>query len=141
KIAQGIGDNMLTTILLATRAEVYIAPAMNVHMYAHPAVVENMQKLVDWNYHFIEPGSGYLACGYVGKGRLEEPQTIIDTIKFHQEQTNLFEGKRFLITAGPTKESVDPVRYFTNHSTGKMGFTLAEAAAKNGAEVILVSGP
>lgn len=141
KLAYGIADNMLTTILLATRAEVYIAPAMNVHMYAHPAVIQNMQKLADWNYHFIEPGSGYLACGYVGKGRLEEPQTIIDTITYHQEQTTLFKHKKILITAGPTKEAVDPVRYFTNHSTGKMGFSLAEAAAKNGAEVILVAGP
>lgn len=141
KLAHGIGDNMLTTILLATRAEVYIAPAMNVHMYAHPAVMENMQKLADWNYHFIEPASGYLACGYVGKGRLEEPLTIIETIKHHQERTNLFANKKILVTAGPTKEALDPVRFFTNHSTGKMGFSLAEAAAKNGAEVTLVAGP
>lgn len=141
KIAYGIADNMLTTILLATRADVYIAPAMNVHMYAHPAVMENMQKLDDWGYHFIEPGSGYLACGYVGKGRLEEPQTIIDTIKYHQTQTTSFAGKKILITAGPTKEVIDPVRYFTNHSTGKMGFSLAEAAAKKGAEVTLIAGP
>lgn len=141
KIAHGIADNMLTTILLATRADVYIAPAMNVHMYAHPAVIENMQKLADWNYHFIEPGSGYLACGYVGKGRLEEPLTIIRTIENHQRQSNLLSGKKVLITAGPTMETLDPVRYFTNHSTGKMGFSLAEVAALHGAEVILVSGP
>lgn len=141
KIAYGIADNMLTTIILATRADVYIAPAMNVHMYAHPAVIENMQKLDRWGYHFIEPGSGYLACGYVGKGRLEEPQTIIDTIHHHQTRTDLFKGKKLLITAGPTKESLDPVRFFTNHSSGKMGFSLAEAAAKNGAEVTLITGP
>ncbi|HLS22842.1 MAG TPA: bifunctional phosphopantothenoylcysteine decarboxylase/phosphopantothenate--cysteine ligase CoaBC [Pseudogracilibacillus sp.] len=141
KLAQGIADNMLTTILIATRADVYIAPAMNVHMYANPAVMENMQKLDDWGYHFIEPGSGYLACGYVGKGRLEEPQTIIDTIYHHQQRTSLFEGKNVLITAGPTEEALDPVRYFTNHSTGTMGFALAEAAARNGATVTLVTGP
>lgn len=141
KLAHGIGDNMLTTILLATRADVYIAPAMNVHMYAHPAVVENMQKLADWNYHFIEPGSGYLACGYVGKGRLEEPQTIIKTIERHQKQSTLLKGKKVLITAGPTREALDPVRYFTNHSSGKMGFALAEAVARAGAEVTLVAGP
>jgi len=141
KLAQGIADNMLTTILIATRADVYIAPAMNVHMYANPAVMENMQKLDDWGYHFIEPGSGYLACGYVGKGRLEEPQTIIDTIYHHQQRTSLFEGKNVLITAGPTEEALDPVRYFTNHSTGTMGFALAEAAARNGATVTLVIGP
>jgi len=141
KLAHGIADNMLTTILLATRADVYIAPAMNVHMYAHQAVMENMQKLDDWGYHFIEPGSGYLACGYVGKGRLEEPQTIIDTIYHHQQRTSLLEGKNVLITAGPTEEALDPVRYFTNHSTGTMGFALAEAAARNGATVTLVTGP
>lgn len=141
KLAYGIADNMLTTILLATRADVYIAPAMNVHMYAHPAVMENMQKLDDWGYHFIEPGSGYLACGYVGRGRLEEPLTIIETISHHQTKTDMFEGKKILITAGPTKEIIDPVRYFTNHSTGKMGFSLAEVAAKNGAEVTLIAGP
>lgn len=141
KIAYGIADNMLTTILLATRADVYIAPAMNVHMYAHPAVMENMQKLDSWGYHFIEPGSGYLACGYVGKGRLEEPQTIIDTIYYHQTKTNQFQHKKVLVTAGPTQESLDPVRFFTNHSSGKMGFSIAEAAARNGAEVTLVAGP
>lgn len=141
KLAYGIADNMLTTILLATRADVYIAPAMNVHMYAHPAVMENMQKLADWNYHFIEPGSGYLACGYVGKGRLEEPLTIIKVIEYHQQQTTLLKNKKVLITAGPTVETLDPVRYFTNRSTGKMGFSLAEAALLHGAEVTLIAGP
>src|SRR5690625_208010 len=141
KVAHGIADNMLTTILLATRADVYIAPAMNVHMYAHPAVIDNMQQLADWGYHFIEPGSGYLACGYVGKGRLEEPQTIIETIATHQQRTTLLAGIRILVTAGPTREELDPVRYFTNHSSGKMGFAIAKAALQRGAEVILVSGP
>ncbi len=141
KLAYGIADNMLTTILLATRADIYIAPAMNVHMYAHPAVQENMKKLADWNYYFIEPGSGYLACGYVGKGRLEEPLTIIKTIEHHQRRSTLFEGKKVLVTAGPTQEALDPVRFFTNHSSGKMGYALAEAAALAGAEVVLISGP
>lgn len=145
KIAQGIGDDMLSTTLLAARADTYIAPAMNVHMYAHPAVEENMKKLEEWGYHFIEPGAGYLACGYVGKGRLEEPLTIINTIKKHQSKiqtTNTFlAGKKVLISAGPTREKVDPVRFFSNRSTGKMGFSLAEAAAKFGAEVTLVAGP
>lgn len=141
KIAYGIADDMLTTTLLATRADIYIAPAMNVHMYEHPAVIDNMRKLVDWGYHFIEPGAGYLACGYVGKGRLEEPQTIIKVIAEHQQHVNLLEGKKVLVSAGPTREAVDPVRFFSNRSSGKMGFSLAEAAAKFGAEVTLVAGP
>lgn len=141
KLAAGIADNMLTTVLLATRATVYIAPAMNVHMYEHPAVISNMKKLVSWGYHFIEPAAGYLACGYVGKGRLEEPVTIIDTIEKHLQRNQLLKGKRVLISAGPTQEKIDPVRYFTNHSSGKMGFALAEAAAQFGAEVTLVAGP
>ncbi|API93832.1 putative coenzyme A biosynthesis bifunctional protein CoaBC [Virgibacillus pantothenticus] len=143
KLANGIADDMLSTILLATQAAVYIAPAMNVHMYAHPAVIKNMQTLVDWGYHFIEPGAGYLACGYVGKGRLEEPATIIETIEAHQQQKeNLFlTGKHVLVSAGPTQEKIDPVRYFTNRSSGKMGFALAEVAANAGASVTLVAGP
>ena len=141
KIAFGIADDMLTTTLLATRADIYIAPAMNVHMYEHPAVIENMKKLVEWGYHFIEPGAGYLACGYVGKGRLEEPHTIINTISDHQKHAKLLEGKKVLVSAGPTREAIDPVRFFSNRSSGKMGFALAEAAAKFGAEVTLVAGP
>lgn len=141
KMATGIADDMLSTTLLATRAEVYIAPAMNVHMYANPAVVKNMKQLEKWGYHFIEPGAGYLACGYVGKGRLEEPETIIQTIEKHQSTTSLLSGKKILISAGPTREKIDPVRFFTNRSSGKMGFALAEAAARFGAEVTLVTGP
>lgn len=141
KMAHGIADDMLSATLLATRAEIYIAPAMNVHMYANKAVVENMEKLVSWGYHFIEPGDGYLACGYVGKGRLEEPKEIISVINNHLRKTLLLEGKNILISAGPTREAIDPVRFFTNHSSGKMGFALAEAAATMGAHVTLVSGP
>lgn len=141
KLANGIADDMLSTTLLATEATTYIAPAMNVHMYAHKAVQENMLKLERWGYHFIEPGAGYLACGYVGKGRLEEPQTIIETIEGHQSHNKFLTGKRVLISAGPTREKIDPVRFFTNRSTGKMGFELAGAAAKFGADVTLVAGP
>lgn len=144
KLANGIADDMLTTTLLATQADVYIAPAMNVHMYAHPAVIKNMKQLEEWDYHFIEPGSGLLACGYVGKGRLEEPESIIETVKNHQDSiimNGVFRGKKVLISAGPTREKIDPVRFFTNRSTGKMGFALAEAAAELGADVTLVTGP
>ncbi|MEW9676410.1 bifunctional phosphopantothenoylcysteine decarboxylase/phosphopantothenate--cysteine ligase CoaBC [Lentibacillus sp. L22] len=141
KLAHGIADDMLSTTLLATKATVYIAPAMNVHMYEHPAVIENMQKLADWGYHFIEPGAGYLACGYVGKGRLEEPEMIIETVDRHQTESGILTGKNVLVSAGPTREQIDPVRYFTNRSSGKMGFALAEAAAYQGATVTLVTGP
>ncbi|WP_182199107.1 bifunctional phosphopantothenoylcysteine decarboxylase/phosphopantothenate--cysteine ligase CoaBC [Paraliobacillus salinarum] len=141
KIANGIADDMLSTTLLATEADVYIAPAMNVHMYAHPAVKKNMKTLERWGYRFIEPGEGYLACGYVGKGRLEEPETIVNVIIKNQREQSILEGKEILITAGPTQEKVDPVRFFTNHSSGKMGFALAEEAAKMGASVTLIAGP
>src|SRR5690625_667407 len=140
-MANGIADDMLSTTLLATRAEVYIAPAMNVHMYANPAVIQNMKQLEKWGYHFIEPGAGYLACGYVGKGRLEEPTTIIQTIEKHQSASSLLAGKKILISAGPTREKVDPVRFFTNRSSGKMGFALAEAATRFGADMTIVTGP
>lgn len=141
KLANGIADDMLSTTLLATEAEVYVAPAMNVHMYAHPAVIENMKKLDQFGYKFIEPGSGYLACGYVGKGRLEEPETIIQVIEENQSEKAFLTGTQILISAGPTVESVDPVRYFTNHSSGKMGFAVAEEAARLGADVTLIAGP
>ncbi|WP_217585656.1 bifunctional phosphopantothenoylcysteine decarboxylase/phosphopantothenate--cysteine ligase CoaBC [Lentibacillus saliphilus] len=141
KLANGLADDMLTTTLLATQADVYIAPAMNVHMYAHPSVVDNMKTLVERGCYFIEPGAGYLACGYVGKGRLEEPDRIIEAIEHHQKQQSLLSGKIVLVSAGPTREAIDPVRFFSNRSSGKMGFALAEAAAEMGAKVILVSGP
>ncbi|PAV29949.1 bifunctional phosphopantothenoylcysteine decarboxylase/phosphopantothenate--cysteine ligase CoaBC [Virgibacillus profundi] len=142
KIANGIADDMLSTTLLATRADVYIAPAMNVHMYAHPAVINNMKQLEQWGYNFIEPGDGYLACGYVGKGRLEEPESIIKAVENHQQSAHkILTGKKVLISAGPTQEQIDPVRFFTNRSSGKMGFALAETAADYGAEVTLVAGP
>ncbi|HLR14888.1 MAG TPA: bifunctional phosphopantothenoylcysteine decarboxylase/phosphopantothenate--cysteine ligase CoaBC [Bacillota bacterium] len=140
-LANGLADSMIPTTILATEAPVYIAPAMNVHMYAHPAVVKNMQQLSSWGYKFIEPGAGYLACGYVGKGRLEEPLTIIQVLEDQLDKQTPYQGKKVLISAGPTVETIDPVRYFTNRSTGKMGFALAEEAAELGADVTLVTGP
>ncbi|BDG48101.1 bifunctional phosphopantothenoylcysteine decarboxylase/phosphopantothenate--cysteine ligase CoaBC [Parageobacillus sp. KH3-4] len=142
KLAHGIADNMITTTLLATKAPVWIAPAMNVHMYEHPAVQANIETLYRFGYRFIEPSEGYLACGYVGKGRLEEPEKIIENIEaYFASRTPFLKGKKVLVTAGPTREKLDPVRFFSNRSTGKMGYAIAEAAARFGAEVTLVSGP
>ncbi|MFJ7751993.1 bifunctional phosphopantothenoylcysteine decarboxylase/phosphopantothenate--cysteine ligase CoaBC [Peribacillus muralis] len=143
KVANGIADDMITTTLLATEAPVWVAPAMNVHMYAHPAVQKNMGTLRTFGYQFIEPGEGYLACGYVGKGRLEEPETIVEHLKSHfaEKKPQLLKGKKVLITAGPTREAIDPVRFVTNHSSGKMGYALAEQAIELGAEVTLITGP
>lgn len=142
KMANGIADNMITTTLLAATSPVWIAPAMNVHMYDHPAVKRNIETLYGFGYQFIEPSEGYLACGYVGKGRLEEPEKIIEIMErfFTPARTKLV-GKRIIVTAGPTREKIDPVRYITNHSTGKMGYAIAEQAVKMGADVTLVSGP
>lgn len=143
KLASGIADDMLTTTLLATTAPVWIAPAMNVHMYDHPAVQRNISVLYKDGCRFIEPSEGYLACGYIGKGRLEEPERIVQLAEsyFSNENSGLLEGKRVLITAGPTREQIDPVRFFSNRSTGKMGFAFAEEAAKMGARVTLIAGP
>ncbi|WP_066318359.1 bifunctional phosphopantothenoylcysteine decarboxylase/phosphopantothenate--cysteine ligase CoaBC [Bacillus sp. FJAT-29814] len=143
KLAGGIADNMITTTLLATSAPVWIAPAMNVHMYDHPAVKRNLAILAEFGCQFIEPGEGYLACGYVGKGRLEEPEKIVSTIQayFAGREAKRLAGKTVLLTAGPTREKIDPVRFISNHSSGKMGYALAEEAKKQGARVILVSGP
>lgn len=142
KLANGIGDDMVTTTLLATTAKVWIAPAMNVHMYDHPAVKRNIATLASDGYEFIEPSEGFLACGYVGKGRLEEPEKIVQLVdKYFQPKNLPLEGKKVVISAGPTRERIDPVRFLTNFSSGKMGYALAEAAAKLGADTILVSGP
>lgn len=142
KLANGMADNMITTVLLATRATVWIAPAMNVHMYDHPAVRKNMATLAEYGYQFIEPGEGYLACGYVGKGRLEEPEKLVEIVKqFFQKEPLRLNNKKVVVTAGPTRERIDPVRFISNHSTGKMGYELAEAAKRAGAEVVLISGP
>ncbi|PLT34263.1 bifunctional phosphopantothenoylcysteine decarboxylase/phosphopantothenate--cysteine ligase CoaBC [Bacillus sp. V5-8f] len=143
KLANGIADDMITTTLLAVRAPVWIAPAMNVNMYAHPAVQKNMETLKSFGYQFIEPSEGYLACGYVGKGRLEEPETIVANLSafFSGKREKPLAGKRILITAGPTRENIDPVRFISNRSTGKMGYAIAQQAEKMGAEVTLISGP
>lgn len=142
KLANGIGDDMVTTTLLATTAKVWIAPAMNVHMYDHPAVKRNIATLASDGYEFIEPSEGFLACGYVGKGRLEEPEKIVQLVdQYFQPKDLPLTGKKVVISAGPTRERIDPVRFLTNFSSGKMGYALAEAAAKLGADTILVSGP
>ncbi|WP_061809816.1 bifunctional phosphopantothenoylcysteine decarboxylase/phosphopantothenate--cysteine ligase CoaBC [Rossellomorea vietnamensis] len=145
KLANGIADDMITTTILATTAQVWIAPAMNVHMYDHPAVKRNIETLFGFGYQFVEPSEGYLACGYIGKGRLEEPEKVVELVdRFFQKRDSdkkLLEGRKVVITAGPTREMVDPVRFFSNRSTGKMGYALAEAAVSLGADVVLISGP
>lgn len=141
KLAYGLADDMLTSTLLATRAPVLIAPAMNVHMYQHPTVQHNLALLVERGYSFIEPGEGQLACGYVGKGRMAEPEAIVQVAEDVLAQKADYEGVHMLVTAGPTVEALDPVRYLTNRSSGKMGFAIAETAQKRGARVTLVSGP
>ncbi|QFK70927.1 bifunctional phosphopantothenoylcysteine decarboxylase/phosphopantothenate--cysteine ligase CoaBC [Pradoshia sp. D12] len=142
KLANGIADDMISTTLLAATAPVMIAPAMNVHMYHHKAVQRNMAQLREDGYLFMEPSEGYLACGYVGKGRLEEPETIVANLEdFFAEEKKSLSGRKVLITAGPTRERIDPVRYISNFSSGKMGYALAEVARSMGAEVTLVSGP
>ncbi|HDR7631475.1 bifunctional phosphopantothenoylcysteine decarboxylase/phosphopantothenate--cysteine ligase CoaBC [Bacillus mycoides] len=141
KLANGIADDMITTTLLATTAPVWIAPAMNVHMYENKIVQKNMMTLKALGYTFIEPGEGFLACGYVAKGRLEEPEVIIGRLEEVFSEQKPLQGKRILITAGPTREKIDPVRFMTNFSSGKMGYAIAEVAASLGADVVLVSGP
>lgn len=142
KVANGIADDMVTTVLLATTAEVWIAPAMNVHMYENKSVIRNISTLDADGYRFIEPSEGFLACGYVGKGRLEEPEKIVDLVTRKFTPRNLpLSGKKVVITAGPTRERIDPVRYVSNFSSGKMGYAMAEAAVALGADVTLISGP
>jgi phosphopantothenoylcysteine decarboxylase/phosphopantothenate--cysteine ligase len=140
KIASGIADDLLTTIVMATQAPVLFAPSMNVHMFENPILQENIRKLRRLGYHFIEPAEGYLACGYEGKGRLPEPEVILEEIRGLLKKKDLA-GERLLITAGPNHEAIDPVRFITNRSSGKMGYALARAAVRRGAEVTLVSGP
>lgn len=140
KLAHGIADDMLSTTLIATEAPVLIAPAMNVHMYAHPTVTDNMRLLRERGVRFVEPGEGQLACGYVGKGRLAEPEEIVAAIRKLLNPERPLAGKRVLVTAGGTIERIDPVRYITNDSSGKMGYAIAEAAKRMGAEVTVVTG-
>ncbi|GAE33897.1 bifunctional phosphopantothenoylcysteine decarboxylase/phosphopantothenate--cysteine ligase CoaBC [Halalkalibacter akibai] len=142
KLANGVADDMLTTTLLATKAPIYLAPAMNVNMYNHPAVMRNVETLKKDGFLVVDGEEGFLACGWTGKGRMAEPELLLSILKEHfARKTGCLAGKKVLITAGPTQEKIDPVRYFTNHSSGKMGYAIAEAAKAEGAEVVLVSGP
>lgn len=141
KIANGIADDMLSTTVMATKAPVILAPAMNTNMYLNPITQQNITKLASLGYHFIEPGTGMLACGIEGPGRLAEPSTIVEYVESLTKQSCSLAGKKVLITAGGTREPLDPVRYIGNRSSGKMGYALAAAAAERGAAVLLVSGP
>ncbi|WP_127447548.1 bifunctional phosphopantothenoylcysteine decarboxylase/phosphopantothenate--cysteine ligase CoaBC [Veillonella sp. 3310] len=141
KMAHGIADDMLSTQLLATTAPVFVCPAMNSNMYSHPTVQENLSTLRGRGVHVLEPDSGLLACGVEGKGRLPDPQKIMDWVDFHLGKTELLEGKTVIVSAGGTQEAIDPVRYITNRSSGKMGYAVALKAAQAGAKTILVSAP
>jgi len=140
KLAAGIADDMLTTTVMATRAPVLLAPAMNTNMYLNPVVQRNIVTLRELGYHFEDPGTGRLACADVGVGKMAEPQDLLNRIRFLLHSPRDLEGVPVLITAGPTREPIDPVRYITNHSSGKMGYALAEQAALRGAAVTLISG-
>ena len=141
KVASGIADDFLSTTLMATKAPVIFAAAMNNNMYENPIVQSNIEKLKSFGYHFIEPDDGMLACGTSGKGRLADYDKIIETVELFAYKKKDLLGKKVLVTAGPTVEAIDPVRYITNHSSGKMGYAVAKAARLRGAEVTLVSGP
>jgi phosphopantothenoylcysteine decarboxylase/phosphopantothenate--cysteine ligase len=141
KLARGIADDALSTLYTATTAPTVIAPAMNVNMFSHPAVVENMDILRRRGVTIVQPGAGYLACGWLGKGRLAEPAEIVEAAMAVLSRRRDLEGETVVVTAGPTIEDVDPVRFLSNRSTGKMGYRLAEAARDRGARVVLVSGP
>jgi phosphopantothenoylcysteine decarboxylase/phosphopantothenate--cysteine ligase len=140
KMANGVADNMLITTYLSMKAPVFIAPAMDLDMYQHPTTQQNMERLKRFGNQIIEPASGFLASGLEGKGRMEEPENIVAFLDNYFEKKDLL-GKRIMITAGPTYEKIDPVRFIGNYSSGKMGFALAEACARRGAEVTLIAGP
>ena len=140
KLACGIADDMLTTTVMATKAKVLIAPAMNVNMYNNPIYRDNEERLRSLGYLFVAPETGELACGWVGQGKLAAPETILEAACAALTPKTL-NGKTILVTAGPTREEIDPVRYISNHSSGKMGYALASAAQRRGARVILISGP
>lgn len=140
KMANGIADNMLITTYLSMKAPVFIAPAMDLDMYQHPTTQQNIQRLRSFGNHVIEPQSGFLASGLEGKGRMEEPENIVAYLDNYFEPKDL-QGKRIMLTAGPTYEKIDPVRFIGNYSSGKMGFALAEECVRRGAEVTLIAGP
>ena len=141
KLANGIADDMLSTTMLAVTAPVMIVPAMNTKMYEHPATQANLEKLRAYGYRVIDPASGYLACGDTGKGKMPGEEELLERLLLEAACDKDLSGKKVLITAGPTMEPIDPVRFITNHSTGKMGWALAKNAARRGAQVVLVSGP
>lgn len=140
KIAHGIADDMLTTTIMACKCPVYVAPAMNTNMYENPIVQDNIKILQKYGYKIIDPACGYLACGDTGTGKMPEPEVLLSYITREIAYEKNLAGKKILITAGPTQEAIDPVRYITNHSSGKMGYALAKMAMLRGAEVTLVSG-
>lgn len=140
KMAHGIADDMLTTTLLACKAPILVAPAMNTNMYENPIVQDNLRTLEHYGMKVITPATGYLACGDTGAGKMPEPETLFSHIEAELAHTKDLAGKRILVTAGATQEALDPVRYLTNHSTGKMGYAIAKAAMLRGAKVTLVSG-
>jgi phosphopantothenoylcysteine decarboxylase/phosphopantothenate--cysteine ligase len=143
KFASGLADDMLSALYLATKAPVVLAPAMNTHMFEHPAVVKNLETLVARGVQIVDPGAGYLACGWIGKGRLAEPDEIAAAAEqvLRPEGASPLAGRRVLVTAGPTYEDLDPVRFIGNRSSGKMGYAIAREALRRGAVVTLVSGP
>ena len=141
KMANGIADNMLVTTYLSMKAPVFVAPAMDLDMYAHPSTQANLQKLQSYGNHIIEPGTGFLASKLEGKGRMEEPEKIVEVLEQYFAKQQKLAGKKVLITAGPTYEKIDPVRFIGNYSSGKMGLDLAEVCAEQGAEVTLICGP
>lgn len=141
KMANGIADNMLITTYLSMKAPVFVAPAMDLDMFAHPATQKNLEILRSYGNHIIEPGEGELASHLVGKGRMEEPEKIVEVLEAFFNRKQDLKGKKVLITAGPTYEKIDPVRFIGNYSSGKMGYALAESCARRGAEVTLISGP
>lgn len=141
KIANGIADDMLTTTVMATKAKVLIAPAMNTNMYENPILQRNINTLKELGYNFVEPESGRLACGDTGKGKLASPETIVDEVVKLLSKDQDLKGKSIIVTAGPTVESIDPMRYITNRSTGKMGYSIAKEAIERGADVTLITGP
>ena len=140
KLANGIADDMLTTTVMACRCPIFVAPAMNTAMYENAIVTDNLAKLRRFGIQVIEPASGYLACGDTGKGKMPEPAKLASCIRHAIGHSKDLEGKKVLITSGPTREAIDPVRFITNHSTGKMGFAIANNASMRGAEVTVVSG-
>lgn len=141
KVASGICDDMLSTTIMATKAPVLFAPAMNTGMWENPILQDNLQKLKHYGYHIIEPVVGRLACGDTGSGKMPSEETLLEHILLHLAKEKDLSGKRILVTAGPTQEAIDPVRYITNHSSGKMGYAIAKMAVLRGAQVTLVSGP